>query len=245
MSKNSGIGFSTSVQIGIFIENINRRVDRLYPHIESGLMMHNLYETFPTKDNSKYFKENFKHLLLHVENEVEGINKQIKAANKILRLLMHGKEILPIDYHSIKIIIEQRFADKLKEKKPQELGNENLKLKIDNVITKTRKSVFVLVNYFEEVEAFSGQDKLSKRYWGDIGEAIAIFSFGFLNTALFVLGRTLESVLDDALKKLMSERKIERIILSKTKYESKIGILKSKNFIDERLFHELNTIRYR
>src|SRR3989344_5179800 len=154
MSKNSGIGFAISIKIGVFIENINRRVDRLHPHIESSLMMHNLYETFSLKDNAPRFKENYKHLLIHIKNEVDGINKQIKGANKLLSLLKHRKEILPIDYSFIKNLVYERFNEKLKEDKSQKLSNENFKLKIDNVITKTRKSIFDLVNYLNDVEKF-------------------------------------------------------------------------------------------
>lgn len=243
MSKSSGIGFAMSIKIGIFIENINRRVDRLHPHIDSSLMMHNLYERFPLKDNGPYFKENYKHLLTHIKTEVDGTNKQIKAANRLLSLLEQNRKILPIDYIAIKNVIDERFSEKLGEKKSQTLSNENFKLKIEKIITSTRESIFDLVNYLNEVEKFNQLEKLNDGYNDGVEEAIDIYSFGHLNTSLFVLGRTLEDVLDDALRDLMKTKKIQKIILSKTKYEAKIGILMNANFLDERLFHELNTVR--
>lgn len=243
MSENSGIGFAISVKIGIFIENINRRVDRLHPHIESSLMMHNLYESFSLKDNGPRFKQNYKHLLAHIKTEVDGTNKQIKAANKLLSLLKHKKEILQIDYLAIKQVTDERFNEKLGENKSQKLSNENFKLKIDKIITATRKSIFELANYLNEVEKFNQLDKLNKEYKNGVEEAIDIYSFGHLNTSLFVLGRTLEDVLDAGLRKLIKSKKIKKILINKTKYEAKIGILMNANFIDERLFHELNTVR--
>jgi hypothetical protein len=242
-NNNSGISFALSLKLGIFIENINRRVDRLYPHIESSLMMHNLYESFPLKDNKKRFDENHSKLITYINDEVKGINKQIKGANRILKLLKYKRQILPIDFISIRTAINERFNEIFKESKPQEISNQNLKLKLSNVISKTSKSIFDLITYAKDRESFEGVDKLTKIYQDLVENAIDIYSFGHFNTSLFLLGNTLEYVLDDSIRKLIKDKKIRRIYPRKTKYINKIGILKENKFIDERLFHELNTVR--
>lgn len=240
---DSGIGFAIALKIGIFIENINRRVDRLYPHIESSLMMHNLYETFSPEDNRNRFNENHKKLVNHIKIEVGEINKQIRSGNRLLNLLKFGKQIQLVDFISIKAAIDERFSDVFKEDRSQEVSNQNLKLKLSSLISKTSKSIFDLTIYAKEKETFDGLKKINKKYRDGIEEAIDIYSFGHRNTSLFILGKTLELVLNDSIKKQVKEKETKRIILSKTKYISKIGILKESRFIDERLFHELNTIR--
>lgn len=241
--SDTGIGFAISLKIGIFIENINRRVDRLYPHIESSLMMHNLYETFSSEKNEIRFNENHKKLISHIKVEVIEINRQIKAGNKLLNLIKFSKSIQPIDFLAIKSVIDERFKEIFKERRPQEISNQNLKLKLSDIISKTSKSIFDLTEYAKQKETFEGLKKINIKYSEGIEEAIDIYSFGHHNTSLFILGKTLEMVLDDLLRKLMKEKRMKRIFLNKTKYVSKIGILKESRLIDERLFHELNTIR--
>lgn len=242
MAGNNGVGFCITLKIGIFIENINRKVDRLYPHIESSLMMHNLYETFPLKDNKKRFTENQRHLLSYVGDEVKNINKQIQEANKILKMLKFPQEILPVDLTSIKQAIDERFDEVFKEDKSQEISNQNLKLKLGRIISNTRKSIFDLLNYAKERETFTNLDKLENKYKKQIESAIDIYSFGHFDSAIFLLGRTLEQVLDDSIRLLVKLKKIKRAYPRKIKYINKIGILLQNKFIDERLFHELNTM---
>ncbi len=243
LNNNTGISFAFSLKIGIFLENINRRVDRLYPHIESSLLMHNLYESFPLKNNKKQFNENRNKLITHISDEVKGINKQIKGANKIFKLLKYKHQILPIDFLSIKKAINERFNESFKESKPQKISNQNLKLKLGNVISKTSKSISDLITYSRDRESFEGTDKLMERYQYLVKNAIDIYSFGHFDTSLFLLGKTLEYVLDDLIRKLIKNKRIKKIDPRKTKYVNKIGILKANKFIDERLFHELNTVR--
>lgn len=92
-------------------------------------------------------------------------------------------------------------------------------------------------------EIFDNLEKLNKKYRESIKEAINIRSMRYPLTSIFVCGRTIETILDDLIKKAIKNKKIGRVNLRRTRYEDKIGKLKGIKIIDDKTFHELNSIR--
>lgn len=100
-----------------------------------------------------------------------------------------------------------------------------------------------LIGFLNSLEKFEEIKFLKDKYKKGIHEAIDIFSIGYNETSVLVVGRTVETLLDDILKKCIKEKKIEKLNLKKIRYDVKIGKLKGNKIINEKNWHDLNSIR--
>ena len=75
-------------------------------------------------------------------------------------------------------------------------------------------------------------------------EAMAILSIGCSETAVFVTGRTIESLINDLLTNEIKKSTTHPIDIKNTKLECKIGILKGISVIQEKEFHILQKLKF-
>lgn len=237
-----GAGLSVIIKIGMFLQMIISRIEHLLRNVEESLMLHNLHESFPSSTREDVLK-NQKKTILKILTEAKDINEMIKGSNEIIKLLGHKKKIVPIDLIAIRRFIQLRFKSIHKKEETQKLDNENFRIKVRRQFYKTKKSVKDFIVLVEEEQNFEGLDKLKKNYKKGINAAINIYSIGYYKTSIFVVGCTVEEVLDDLIRSAIKKGRLKRVNVSQIKYEKKIGILKNNRLIDDKLFHDLSSVR--
>lgn len=235
--------FSLLIKLGVFFERILDRTSHLKRTIDEHLMLHNLYEHFKVDDTEKNIQENISRLEKIVDVEVKEINKMIKAANRIFTNTVWKKKLPPVNQKELNKLFKIRFKEIYNNEVSQKLSNENFRIKLNKILTELQES---FSDFFETVDkeySFEGFEKLEKKYREGINSAIGIFSIASFRTSIFVVGRTIEDILDDLLRLSIKTKKLKRFSIPNTRYEDKIGRLKSVGVIDEKLFHDLNSIR--
>lgn len=229
--------------MGMFLRSISERTTHLRRSIDEYLMVHNLYERFTTSDIKTRALDNLKELEKMVDLEARGINGMIKSANKLLSITVYEKRIQLIDVAELRRLFKLRFKEIYKDKSLQNLGNENFKLKLDELLLNHRKALQDFLDSVDKEYTFEGFSKLKDNYKVGIGDAIDIMSIAQFKESVFVVGRIIEELLDKLLRSAIRSKKIKKIIIGDTRYDSKIGILKGAKIIDEKTFHELNSVR--
>lgn len=238
-----GIGLATIIKIGIILQTIRSRMEHLLRSIDESLTVHNLYEHFPTSSTQEDISKNQKEIISKVLSEAKDINKMIKGSNSIIRIIEYKKKIVPLDLITLRKLVRLRFKSVHAKKEAQELSNENFRLKIHRQFSKSRISINDFIALVEAEQEVEGLSKLKENYKNGINAAINIYSTGHHKTSIFVVGRTVEKVLDDLIRVAMKKGKLKRVSIPQIKYEKKIGILKTTNIINEKLFHDLSSVR--
>jgi hypothetical protein len=229
--------------MGMFFRSILDRTSHLNEIISQHLMMHNLYENFKISDTKNRALENLKHLEKIIELETNGINEMIKAANSILINTVSDERIPLINHAELRKIFRERFDEVYTQKELRKLSNENFSIKLNRILSKSKESLQNFLNSVDKSYYFEGFENLKNGYKDGISDAININSIAQFKDSIFVVGRTIEEGLDRILKSAIKNKKIKRISITDTKYGDKIGKLRGANIIDEKLFHELNSIR--
>jgi hypothetical protein len=243
MSNSQGIDFCLSLKFGMSLSIVARKLDHLHADIESSLMMHNLYESFNPENNKTYFDGNKERLTQRLHDQITDINSLIRFNNKFIAFIPLKQRIVVLSWKTFREVINERFENKLRDQKSQELANENLRLKLQQLVQFTQKSVTDFISHLDEEKRFEKIKSIGKKYVNGVDESIDLFSCGFYNISIFIMGKTIESVINDLLKKLIKTRKIENLNLDEVKYKDKIGILKGSKLINEKLFLDLNVVR--
>lgn len=144
-----------------------------------------------------------------------------------------------IDEKNLIIYLNQRFLKKYENEESQGLANENLNLKIISLLDKPANSILNIRNFFDGVMD-DIRPNFSGKYEKGFREARAILSIGCSETAVFVIGRTIESLINNLLKSNISETDLRNI----KGLENKIGKLKSISIIGEKEFHILQKLKF-
>ena len=211
--------------------------------INGKIYMDLFLQDFLSPDKKEERGENKKKLLESLKKYVSDLNHSIDLLNKILKIIKLNKRVEKIRFSEIKPIINQRFNEFYPKDKERQLADENLNFKILSIFQKTNKSLYEISKIYYSQEKIENFDKIPKKYEDDIKEAMDINSIGYPETAIFVIGRTAEKIVDVLIKKYVKLKKIKKIDVKKTKFENKIGILKNNKIIDDKQWHGLNHLR--
>ncbi|HSW55014.1 MAG TPA: DUF4145 domain-containing protein [Ignavibacteriaceae bacterium] len=238
-----GLGLHSSFLLGYGIQGVFSELEKLVLSLEPLNSLVSLKEKIDSKSYKKTITYDIKFILTNLKLRVNKINSSIKLSNEILSMIRLDVRIIPLKYMTLSSIIRNRYYHVSTDEKARELRNQNFKLKFNLEIEKTAISVNKIVEIIKRAETFEEIKLLKEKYKRYILEAIDIFSIGYNETSILVVGRTTEILLDDMLKKSMEEKKLKIIDLKKTKYNEKINILKSNKIINEKNWHDLNSIR--
>lgn len=238
-----GLSLHGAVIIGTVLNDVLRQLEKLMLMLEPFLSLTSLKEQIDSDHYKRTIKRDLNNFLDRVKRAVNDINSLIKEINEILAMIRIDKKLVPLRYRELTRIIRDRFYLVVKEKKTRKLREDNFNLRFGRELTKTAKSVKDLIGFLNSLEKFEEIKFLKDKYKKGIHEAIDIFSIGYNETSVLVVGRTVETLLDDILKKCIKEKKIEKLNLKKIRYDVKIGKLKGNKIINEKNWHDLNSIR--
>jgi len=171
-------------------------------------------------------------IIKQIESFVGDFNNHIKFFNEnnLKRMLFYFPN-LPflklINKSELTSQLSRRFSKSYKKRDSQELANEVLDLKI---ILNIKESIESILNFQKSVsDLFKEFDiKLSKKYARGFLESKINLSAGCSETAIFVAGRTIETLINDLLMNEIKKSTLKEFDLKTTKLENKIGKLKSK-----------------
>ena len=214
----------------------------LQKEMEDVLMFHNLYETFPSDHTEAYTGKNQKIVKDLVARRTSEINERIRFMNQGIRFTEKKERVSLVSRKILLNLVKDRFTVVYKSEESQKLANENLKIKINNHLSLVKKSVMDLVQSVDDDNKDIDFSGINEEYWEELNEARDMYSVGYHRTSVFVLGRTIERTTNDIFKLLIRKR-IKSVKEIPDKFDAKIGILKSKEIIDEKLFHELSTLK--
>jgi len=212
--------------------------------VDESLMMHNMYESLPVSDTKQLVSENQNRIVARALVGAREINRMVSLANKGISISKHESIIQSLHLKGIEELIKQRFRSIYDKGEAQKLSNENFRLKLNRIFLIVNDSVIDFMKLTEEERKFDFRDQIKNdKYSNGIEESIDIFSFGHYKTSIFVIGRTLEDVVTDVLILAMKKGRVGKKKISSLDYKDKIGLLYGKNVIDDKLFHDLSSIR--
>ena len=240
------IGFTLGILHSQLVEFMNKIGELKYRHnmVESINMLAG--EMLSGKDNEEINKN--LPSIKQIEIFADSFNKHIKYFNNNnLKRMSFYFQNLPslkkIDKKELLLQLNKRFLKSYKEKDSQELANEVLDLKIMSIIKESINSILNFKKFISDL--FQDFDiKLSKKYVRGFLEAKIILSVGCSETAVFVAGRTIETLIDDLLINEVRKSNIQKMDLKTTKLENKIGKLKGISVISDKEFHILQRLKF-
>jgi len=239
-----GTDFSFAIKIGLLLGEIKNRLRHLERDVDESLMMHNMYESLPVSDTKQLVSENQNRIVARALVGAREINRMVSLANKGISISKHESIIQSLHLKGIEELIKQRFRSIYDKGEAQKLSNENFRLKLNRIFLIVNDSVIDFMKLTEEERKFDFRDQIKNdKYSNGIEESIDIFSFGHYKTSIFVIGRTLEDVVTDVLILAMKKGRVGKKKISSLDYKDKIGLLYGKNVIDDKLFHDLSSIR--
>ncbi len=253
MKKRKYYTIGHSISFGIALGNLRSQLLNIANQINSIGTKHNLLESIDilageklVENNNKDVKQSLKQIS-KIQKDINYFNKSIQNFNKKLLDSMdffpNLSRLQPIDKETLLSQLNQRFCKKYKNKESQELADKVLSLKIVSLLEKAVNNLLNLEKFFlnlmDDLEI-----EVSEKYARGFREARAILSVGCSETAVFVVGRTIETLIDDLLINEIKKSHIQKIDLKSTKLESKIGKLKGISLIEDREFHMLQKLKF-
>ncbi|MDP3026702.1 MAG: DUF4145 domain-containing protein [Nanoarchaeota archaeon] len=177
---------------------------------------------------------------------IENLNEEIKKFNLELEKKYSFLPTKPLEIISLEkikeIIYEHRGID------PN--SREYTILKLNNCLNGTENSIKNFFDSFEiQLMPFLGR-KLPK----DIGEenyklvkeAFDIYSLGYFETSVFIMGKCLEKCVTEFIKKNIEKGKIKNTLkeLDKWNFDTKINILKKEKLISDTDYSKIMSIKW-
>lgn len=249
--ERRGVSIHTSVLLGMVLSGIGLEIRDMLERVNKFVMMRSLQECIIGESKelrSKYLTtKKQKGFVNDLQKKICAINKNISEINtEILAELGIPKRIDKINEKYICSLMTKRIKNVTESDQSIKLSNENLKLKLSFECRKVSDSLKVLLDYFNSLENYDGIDQINKDYHKDIKEAINISSFGFGKTSVLCAGRTIEKVINNCLRKLNKNNKINKEEFDEfinNSYNNKIGFLKNR-FINEEEFSKLKSFSF-
>ena len=249
-----GYGIEDGITIGFSLGMLHSQITELANRIINLRNKHNMIEHINilageelSGEDEEEVKKNLP-IIKQIEAFVDNFNKNIKFFNdnNLKRMSFYFPDLSPlksINKEELLLQLNRRFLKSYKKRESQELANEVLDLKIASGINEPINSI---LNFQKSIsDLFKDFDiKLSKKYVRGFLEAKIILSAGCSETAVFVAGRTIESLVDDLLINEIKKSNLEEFDLKITKLENKIGKLKGISIIDDKEFHILQKLKF-
>ena len=244
-----GYGIQDGITIGFTLGMLHSKITELTNRIKDLRNKHNMIENINILAGEELSGEDEEEvnknlpIIKQTEAFVDDFNKHIKFFNdnNLKRMSFYFPNLPPlklINKEDLLLQLNRRFLKSYKKKDSQELANEVLDLKIISSINEPIKSILnfqkSVSNLFNDIDI-----KLSKKYVRGFLEAKIILSSGCSETAVFVVGRTIESLINDLLINEIKKSNLKEFPLKTTKLEKKIGKLKGISIIDDKEFHIL------
>jgi len=235
--------FGNLIHIGMIVSKIIADIEDLRRDISTWLLVQNINEFTSSKNAEKNGKEYLKKLLVEIEPKIKVINKEIMALNKISTLFEGNFRLKTLKVDGLRKILKARFETISKNGESQFL-DQNLDLKINQYFLETRQRVINFSDSVSSAPKFErGIKKVKKEYRNGIKNAIDIMDIGIYDVSIFTSGRTVEESLNKLLKVLFSKKTIEKFDIKYTMLNKKIKILYDEHIINEKTFHDLNSLR--
>ncbi len=249
--KHYTIGFNIS--LGSLFGSLKDQLMQLAGRVESMSLKHHFLESIDiifgkelVENSNKDIEPNLKEIE-KIQKIINSFNESIKILNKRLLDEMGFFPNLPIlqsiEQEVFLSQLNQRFLKKYKDEEPQKLADELLALKIFSCLEKAIQSILDIERFFLNLTKEIKIDT-SEKYANGFEEAKAILSIGCSETAVFVVGRTIETLINDLLINEINKSNIQKIDLKKISLEDKIGKLKGINIIEEKEFHILQKLKF-
>lgn len=244
--KIKGVGIYTLVLLGISISSIEARLAYFFDTtLGKKFMLEDLKSKLSLgkeKDKEIISKEmnNIKKRLTSINDRIININENV------LSPLNLEKKLSTLDINYLLKIIKERLSYVHKTDETINLIDKTFDLSLYKEIQKINSSLGELMNFLKEKEDFEGIKKIDENYRQDIRESTNIFSIGYGRTAVLCIGRTIEKIINNYLRKLLEKQKITQKEFDEfigNKYNNKIGFLKSK-FIDEEEYSKLKAFSF-
>lgn len=251
-----GISLYKAILLGEMLRFIDDSVYSFWnDKFEKVLLINSIKENiwFEHIKDENFRKSNFGPSKLRIYNTINAI-KQINDMiidfnDTVLSVEGIQQKIKTINIKYIGKIIKERASISLKLNDPKafDLADENLRLKVYRELKKVSDSISDIEKYMEDSERFSGLEYINKRYKKSIIEAKNVYSFGYGETATLCMGRAIESAINDYLRYLYKNKKINQTELKgklKIRYVDRIGFLLSKKFISEEEFLKMKAFAF-
>ena len=238
-----GYGLSAGFMFGAAAIDVIKDIEKLEIRLIELTLHHSLSEELDMLKGKGDLLKNRKPLFDEIDRATFIINKKIKVLRKICKKLQLDHTIKAVDSKKIKKIIQGRYETISKGDETVNLKDENFRIKLHSyLIHEKALEIGELWEIFKRREKVNGVQRLNDKYKQGITEAIHINSIGYPLTAIFVVGKTIETLLDDLLKNLMDNKKIKKLKLNQIKIVDKIGLLKNSKTITEKDWHDLTSI---
>ena len=238
-----GYGLFAGFMFGAVAIDVIKDIEKLEIRLIELTLHHSLSEELDMLKGKGDLLKNRKPLFDEIDGATFIINKKIKVLRKICKKLQLDHTIKAVDSKKIKKIIQGRYETISKGDETVNLKDENFRIKLHSYLIHEKvKDIGELWEIFKRREKVNGVQRLNDKYKQGITEAIHINSIGYPLTAIFVVGKTIETLLDDLLKKLMDNKRIKKLKLNQIKIVDKIGLLKNSKTITEKDWHDLTSI---
>ena len=237
--------FHSVIKVGMAIQKTLSDIEHLESEIAQWVMIHNLQEETLTPHStrsSELAKGHSASLIKVIEPRIDHINKMIKGLNMIGTVFKNKHKVELIDKKELFKIIKERFLF-VADKDDVRVNNENFELKKSRILFKTRESISTYMQRMDIAERFDDLSRLEKKHANQIKNAIDITSMGIYDIGTFTAGRAVEDCINSYLRKLFQNKKMKRFSLTEVKFVDKIGKLKGANIINEKLYHDLSSVR--
>ena len=250
-----GYSMGESISIGLTLGKLVCFLENITNSIKDIGFQHNMLEAMDiifgeklTGGSKDDLEVNLKRIK-QIEVNVNYFNQAIESLNKNLigNLSFYYKNLpllKPLNKEELLIQLNKRFQKRYQEEESKDLANEVLDLKIISIVNDSLNSILIFDNFFKKSVEDMNTERLSKKYVRGFIEAKIILSTGCSETAVFVAGRTIESLINDLINNEIRKSNLPEIDLKNMKLEHKIGKLKSISVIDEKEFHILQRLKF-
>lgn len=231
---------------GLTFQTIIADIKGLHVPIDQALMLHNLYEKFPSNDKKEVKEQianNVSHLKTLLTPRVADINRIITLTNKAIKELDFVEQIPKLETKKILQLVKGRLQTLHEVEDTQKISNSYFLSQLDQMLKKPVMAILEFNKRVEQEEYTEEVGKLDEQYESGIRQALNICSIGYYSTAVFIAGRTVEELINHYLSILFKTKKIKRVNLTKTKFDTKINMLHGAKYINNELYHRLLSIK--
>jgi len=221
-----------------------KRIEDIKLHLRTnfnGILLVALY--FEDANEEKKRKKEF---FNRTSKIVKDLNSEIKKFNKYLNkyfTYLNSRGIEQVDLNKIKEIISEH-------KEITSLAREHTILKLNNCLIKTNNSIENVFSSFHNLYfPFGGKNKkfeLDELLFKIIKEAFDIYSLGYFETSVFLIGKGLEYTITKFLKKCLGKKKIPYTLkdLKKWTFHKKIDILNEEELISKSDYSKIMSVKW-
>ncbi len=244
----SDLKFNILIRIGFRAADLFNEVKDLIENCHkmySFYKIANRWDVYTDKIKAQSLK---KRVLEFIRYKISKINRLIASYNKDVIKVASELKIKKIMFSDIAKGFSMFFkTDETKISKPHEKLLIN---SFDLYISNKMKPMMENLSYSKSILDYKIKSfelyKIRTKYHKSLYEVIDLYFLGYKTTALLVLGRLFEEIVTRYLLRLQTDRKINTMKKSvlKMRFEDKLGLLKSNNFISEKDWLIISKVKF-